>query len=232
MIILITGANRGLGLSLSTVCLEQGHRVIAGVRRIDKAEPLRQLKNTYRDKMELLPLDVSDHDSIQKASQAVAAITPVVDVIVNNAAREGTRCKNIEDVEMADLEETWKTNVLGPMVITKYFIPLMESSRHKTILNISSDAGSVSEIPLKYYGYCISKAALNMFTRLLDRDLRARNFKTLAVHPGWMKTEMGGEDATYEPMEIARHLYDRIVEMPQKEHCDYIVDYLGHPIPW
>ncbi len=232
MNVLITGANRGLGLSLCTVCLEQGHRVIAGVRRIDKAESLRQLKNTYREKLELFPLDVSDHESIRKASQAVAAITPVLDVIVNNAAREGMRCKNIEDVELADLEETWKTNVLGPMAVTKYFLPLMESSRQKTILNISSDAGSVSEIPLKYYGYCISKAALNMFSRLLDRELRARNFKTLAVHPGWMKTEMGGEDATYEPMEIARHLYDRIADMPQKEHCDYIVDYLGHPIPW
>ncbi|MFF2155057.1 SDR family oxidoreductase [Paenibacillus chitinolyticus] len=231
MIVFITGANRGLGLSLCEVFLERGHHVLAGVRNRNKAERLLPLISTYKEKLSIIPVDVSSEDSIRQAYSLITAVTPKLDAIINNAAREGIRCKKIREVDFADFEETWKTNVLGPMAIIKYLKPMMESSPVKSILNISSEAGSISELPLKTYSYSISKAALNMFTRMLERELKPENFKVLAVHPGWMKTEMGGADAPYDPGEIARHLYERLTESSRKEHDFNIVDHLGNAMP-
>ncbi|MEC0244348.1 SDR family oxidoreductase [Paenibacillus chitinolyticus] len=231
MIVFITGANRGLGLSLCEVFLERGHQVLAGVRNMNRAGQLLPLKTKYKEELSIIPVDVSSQDSIRQAYSLITAVTPKLDAIINNAAREGIRCKKIQEVDIADFEETWKTNVLGPMAIIKSLKPMMESSSVKSILNISSEAGSISELPLKTYGYCISKAALNMFTRMLERELKPENFKVVAVHPGWMKTEMGGEDAPYEPGEIARHLYERLTESPGKKADFNIVDHLGNRMP-
>nr|BCJ78233.1 xylostasin dehydrogenase [Niallia circulans] len=231
MIVFITGANRGLGLSLCGVFLERGHHVIAGVRSRDRAGQLGPLQSLYKDKLSIVPVDVSCQDSIGRACAYIASTTPGIDAIINNAAREGIRSKKIQEVDLADFEETWKTNVLGPMAIIKHLKPLMEKSPVKSILNVSSEAGSISELPLKTYGYCISKAALNMFTRMLERELKPEKFKVLAVHPGWMKTDMGGDDAPYDPGDIARHLYERLTEPPVKEHAYNIVDHLGNSMP-
>lgn len=231
MIVFITGANRGLGLSLCHVFLERGHHVLAGVRNGNRAGELQPLQSLYKERLSIIPVDVSSQESIRHAYSLITAVTPKLDAIINNAAREGSRCKRIQEIDFADFEETWKTNVLGPMAIIKYLKPMMESSPVKSILNISSEAGSISELPLKTYGYCISKAALNMFTRMLERELKPENFKVLAVHPGWMKTDMGGEDAPYDPRDIARHLYERLTGPPGAEHEFNIVDHLGNGMP-
>lgn len=127
MNILITGANRGLGRHLVEKALLNNHKVYAGIRKINEvASELKALKDRYEKKINLIELDVSDEESIKKAAIHVSKEEDSLDVIVNNAGILMGRGKEIEDLDCTDLEDTLKINLIGPMMVVKYFLPLLK----------------------------------------------------------------------------------------------------------
>ncbi|MBP2071448.1 SDR family oxidoreductase [Thermoanaerobacterium butyriciformans] len=231
MNILITGANRGLGRHLVEKALLNNHKVYAGIRKInDVASELKALKDRYEKKMNLIELDVSDEESIKRAAIHVSKEEDSLDVIVNNAGILKGRGKEIEDLDYTDLEDTLKINLMGPMMVVKYFLPLLKKGRDKVIINISSEAGSFANAYGGDYPYAVSKAALNFFTAQLKDAMKDYKGRVYAVHPGWMKTDMGGTSAPLSP-EISAEGIMKIIEGDIKVDANqFFIDFKGQPM--
>jgi len=230
--IFISGANRGLGLSLAKLCLEAGNRVFAGAR--SPSAPLTALEAQYPGAMHRVVIDVCSEESVRAAGEAVGRMAGRLDLIINNAAllyRENAT-NPIERIDLDAAAETLDVNAMGPLRVLKYFLPLLNAGPQKMVVNISSEAGSIADCQRDaWYAYCMSKAALNMASMILQNYLRGKGVKVLAVHPGWMRTRMGGEDAKYDTQESAR----AILELSEREWSidgPVFVDHTGAPMRW
>jgi NAD(P)-dependent dehydrogenase (short-subunit alcohol dehydrogenase family) len=231
--VLITGADAGLGLSLVKRFLLENFEVFAGIHRSD-AE-LQELVRDYDDTLALIPLDVGDTDSVSRAACQVAERTDALDIVINNA---GIHLKHsqqsLEQLDFADrhLQQTMEVNAFGPLRVVQQFLSLLEKGEQKLIINISSEAGSIADCWREsQFAYCMSKAALNMQSKILQNYLKPRGFKVLAVHPGWMRTNMGGPDATISPDESAAGIFELAAREWRVDDPLYM-DYRGLPLPW
>lgn len=230
--IFISGANRGLGLSLTRLCLEAGDAVFAGTR--SPSESLAAQEGQYHGALHLIVLDVSSEESVRSAGEAVSRKAGRLDLIINNAALlyRGSATNPIERIDLDAAAETLDVNALGPLRVLKYFLPLLNAGPHKMVVNISSEAGSIADCQRDaWYAYCMSKAALNMASMILQNYLREKGVKVLAVHPGWMRTRMGGEDAKYDTLESARAIL-ALAEREWSMDGPVFVDHTGAPMRW
>jgi NAD(P)-dependent dehydrogenase (short-subunit alcohol dehydrogenase family) len=231
--VFVTGADAGLGLSLVKRFLQGGYAVFAGVHR--SAVDLNGLAGEYGDSLALIPLDVADVDSVRGAARQVHERTSALDIIVNNA---GIHLKDsqqsLEQLDFADqqFQQTMEVNTFGPLHIVQQFYSLLEKGEQKLILNISSEAGSISDCQREnQFAYCMSKAALNMQSKILQNYLKPRGFKVLAVHPGWMRTNMGGPDAALDPDQSANGIF-QLAAREWKADDPIYLDFRGDPLPW
>lgn len=215
--IVITGANRGIGLGLVKACLEAGAEVVASARQPDHAEELGKLQAGAGGKLHVLELDVCAEASVQSFRGGLEQITPQVDVLVNNAAvfpEEGDEA--FEDLDLVHFEEAFRTNVVGVARVTRACLPLLRNAGHPRVVNISSGAGSISEkTDSSYFCYSTSKAALNMLTRALAAELTSMT--VVAVSPGWVRTEMGGDHAPLSVEESAADLTRMLAGLTSKQ---------------
>jgi NAD(P)-dependent dehydrogenase (short-subunit alcohol dehydrogenase family) len=207
--ILITGANRGIGLALAKILAAEGHDVLAGARQPPAAHELQAAaRNASPGAIDILGLDVRNDGSVRQAAEEVAGRVRAVDVLVNNAGvlpEEGN--ESLEDLRLECFEEAFATNVVGVARVTRHFLPLLGRSPRPRIINISSLLGSISaKEDSKMYCYSASKAALNMLTRSMAAELRPRGITVVAVTPGWVRTDMGGSGAPLSVEESARSL--------------------------
>ncbi len=230
--VVITGAERGLGLCLARAFLEDGAVVVAGKRAGDRN--LRAL-GERGGKLTRVQLDVSDPTSVRAAGDWVASRFGAVDLLVNNAAVfPALKDVPIEARDLADgqLERAMQVNAFGPLRVTQRFLPLLEKGAGKTILDISSEAGSIAAAwRTCELEYCMSKAALNAQARILANALGPRGYRVVAIHPGWMRTDMGGPEADIAPEEAARGIL-RIASDPASARNGEFVDYLGKRMEW
>ena len=207
--VLITGANRGIGLALTRVYLERGDRVAATCRHPAKASELHQLKETYRDDLLILRIDVNLGRSVLAGAEDTQEHFPRLDVLVNNAGvAPGRKQEGLETLELAQVRDAMETNALGPLRTTRAFLPLLRKSKQPRVVNVSSGIGSLSRKPAEvhHYAYASSKAALNMFTRITAAEYREQGICIVAVTPGWVRTDMGGSDAELDPAVVASEL--------------------------
>jgi NAD(P)-dependent dehydrogenase (short-subunit alcohol dehydrogenase family) len=191
-IALITGANRGIGFEVCRQLASQGFVVLLTARDAAKAETAaRKLGNGGT--VESLLLDVADIASIEKAAEVVAGRYGYLDVLINNA---GINYDTWETAESADVDgtvqDTIRTNLLGPWQVSKAFLPLLRKSRAARIVNVSSEAGSLARMGAGPPAYQVTKAGLNALTRTLAGELRNAGILVNAVCPGWVATDMGG----------------------------------------
>jgi NAD(P)-dependent dehydrogenase (short-subunit alcohol dehydrogenase family) len=191
-IALITGANRGIGFEVCRKLASQGFVVLLAARDAAKAETAaRKLGNDGT--VESLLLDVADIASIEKAAEVVAGRYGYLDVLINNA---GINYDTWETAENADIDgtvqDTIRTNLLGPWQVSKAFLPLLRKSRAARIVNVSSEAGSLARMGAGPPAYQVTKAGLNALTRTLAGELRNAGILVNAVCPGWVATDMGG----------------------------------------
>jgi|HigsolmetaGSP12D_1036236.scaffolds.fasta_scaffold00532_9 NAD(P)-dependent dehydrogenase (short-subunit alcohol dehydrogenase family) len=233
MIVLITGAGRGLGRHLAEKAAAAGHTVLAGVRRPEaQAEALRALERGGSGRIHPLALDVADEASVAAAAREVRERFGRVDAVVNNAGVLLARDRTIEQLDFGDVERTMQVNLYGPMRVAKHFVPLLREAAEKpAFLNISSEAGSYAGAYGGDYPYALSKAALNYFSAQLRAYLKDRDVAVYAVHPGWIRTDMGGAAAPGDPAETAEGLLALIERrvVPQTEQV--FVDFRGKPMP-
>jgi len=225
--VLVTGANRGIGLALVHELLKQQATVFAGVRQPDKASELKKLSSsagTKLSQLSLVALDIADQKSVDQAFEAVSAETQSIDIVINNAAifpEEGN--ERFEELNFDFFAEAFLTNVVGTARVSRAFLPLLRKGREPRLVNISSGAGSISEKEDNgYYCYSTSKAALNMMTRALAAELRPEKIIVVPICPGWVKTDMGGPNAQITPEESASSLVRSITALTMKQSGQFL----------
>lgn len=191
---LITGANKGIGFEIARQLGQRNFQVFISGRNKTSLQEARARLQTAGVTAELLYMDVSDAASIKTAANEFAAQQIKLDVLINNAAILLKNDNRLASDSDAVFEETFRTNVHGPRLVIKTFLPYMHNPAR--IINISSAGGSMSE-PVGGWSpaYCVSKTALNGLTRHLAAELASRNISVNAVNPGWVKTDMGGSGA-------------------------------------
>lgn len=194
--VLITGISRGIGKATAEKFLSAGFYVIG---TSTNGGP--DLKH---ENLAVLKLDLASGQSISECVGKIQGLEKKIDILINNA---GALFDEDETVVVVDkLRKTLEVNLIGTIGLTEQIIPVMNAGSH--IINISSSAGSLAHTTHYYYpSYKISKAALNMYTKTLALRLKDENITVSSVHPGWVKTDMGGEEADMEPKESAEHIF-------------------------
>jgi NAD(P)-dependent dehydrogenase (short-subunit alcohol dehydrogenase family) len=188
-VVVVTGANRGLGLEVVRQCAAHGDTVVLGSRDVDAG---RRAAVGLGDGVRPVALDVTDVDGLAAAADEVDSAFGRVDVLVNNAAIHYDTWQNAVDVDLGVVREAWETNVLGAWQTTLAFLPLLRRSAHPRVVMVSSESGSLASMSGGTPAYAVSKAALNALTRTLVGDLRRDGVLVNAVCPGWTATDMGG----------------------------------------
>ena len=206
-IALITGGNKGIGFETARQLGEQQVTILLGARDAAKGEAAAaKLRGEGLD-VRALPLDVTDTDSIRRAVDNVAQEFGQLDILINNAGvMVDDQTKKVSEQSLDAWRTTFDTNVFGLIATTQSFLPLLRKSTAGRIVNLSSILGSNTlhsdpQSPIydfKVPAYNVSKTAANTYTVQLAYELRDTPIKVNAAHPGWVKTEMGGEGATME----------------------------------
>jgi NAD(P)-dependent dehydrogenase (short-subunit alcohol dehydrogenase family) len=233
---LITGADRGLGFALSAELLKRGWQVFAGMHNPDWPE-LADLAPQYPGRLQIVPLDVSSGESVQAAAQAVAKISDHIDMLINNAGVSSrNNPKTIrQPQDYAEMHRQFDINSLGPLRVVEAFLPLTDRGAMKRLCFVSSEAGSIGKSTRgAWYGYCMSKAALNMAVKNLFNLLRPEGYSFRLYHPGWLRTYMGGTKNMEADLEAdaAAEMAVRIFLRKRNEDRLALVDYQGHSWPW
>lgn len=208
--ILITGADKGLGLSLVEKFSKEGCLVFAS--HLERAPYKLAELAEMNDSVRMMHMDVASDESVSNAAVEFAEICTDagLDIIINNAGVHFEESYAVlEDVNFEIALRTYNINALGPLRIVKYFLSFLKKGDKKLILNISSEAASLSDCwREKEFDYCMSKAALNMQSMILQNYLKKERIKLISVHPGWMRTDMGGVKADIDSSESAEGIYE------------------------
>jgi NAD(P)-dependent dehydrogenase (short-subunit alcohol dehydrogenase family) len=194
--VVVTGANRGLGLGLARAFAARGDEVWATARRPTEASELQALAKSGQ--VHVHALDVTSDEQVRAFATAVGAAS--VDLLINNAGVAGSWSTTLQSFDAEEAMRCFDVNALGAIRVTRALVANLRAARGK-VVNMTSRMGSIADNSSgRGYGYRLSKAALNMATRNLAHEVKGFGGIAVALHPGWVKTEMGGESA---PEEIA-----------------------------
>ncbi|NDJ82282.1 SDR family oxidoreductase [Vibrio campbellii] len=225
--VFITGANRGIGLSLTELYLQQGAQVHATSRNLADSKELQALASLYNT-LVLHELDVTDY---QRVAQ-LASELPAIDLLINNAGYYGPKGYGFGNTDIEEWRKVFEINTIAPLKLVEAFYPLLQAGSTKKIACISSKVGSMTENTSGGgYIYRSSKAALNSVVKSLSNDLTSEGFSVLALHPGWVRTAMGGPNALIETQTSAAGLAKVIAQSTQKNSGQFI-NYDGTQLPW
>ena len=232
--VLITGANRGIGLELSRQYAAPGWRVIAACRAPDAATELHQLAD--QADVQVMALDVASGASIGALHDVL--VGAAIDVLINNAGLFGPKPGAEQDfgqmfgsIRYDVLEEVWRTNTLGPLRLSEALIDNVVAGEQRKVVTISSGIASIANTEGGLYAYRSSKAAVNMVMASLAKDLAPRGIHTLALCPGWTRTRMGGPDAPVPVANSVAGIRARIAELDASMSGQFRL-YDGSLLPW
>jgi NAD(P)-dependent dehydrogenase (short-subunit alcohol dehydrogenase family) len=235
--ILITGANRGLGLEFTRQFLERGARVFAGCRRPAAAQQLQTLREAHPQRLSVVGLDVADPNSIQAAHATVRSQVDGLDVLINSAGIYSSRGSREPSERLGKLtfEEALtvlQVNAVAPLMVAQQFLNLLRAGHDAKIVSISSGYGSVSANTGGFpYYYSASKAALNMFMRSLAADARRWGITTVLLDPGWVSTDMGGPNAPLTAQQSVRGMI-RVIDSLRPRHNGRFLTWQGGEQVW
>ena len=212
--LLITGAAGGLGVCLVKEYLRRGYQVFA-TDIVPKDEAAKRMP-LEREDLYYQETDVTSTAAVEALAKAVSERTNSLDIIISAAGI--FRPESEERLENYDIDGSFGTfdvNALGPLRIAKAFISFLRAGEDKVLVNISSEAGSLQSHAdyIHRYDYCMSKAALNIQSVILQRYLKPEGIRVLLLHPGWMRTPMGGPNAPVDPADSAKGIADIAEEM-------------------
>jgi len=227
---LITGANRGIGLEFVKQLTERGMQVFACCRAPENAADLQTLAQQH-DTIFIHPLDVTQQDHIEHLAQQLA--NQPIDWLINNAGISGQNGVTIGNIDRDNFLALMNTNCLSVIKVSEAFLPQLEKSKDKLNIVISSRMGSIAENDRgRSYAYRASKTALNSVMRSFAIDAEAQGIKVLLLHPGWVKTNMGGEDALIDAPTSVSGMLKQIDQHKHNAHGEVLRSFDGSTIPW
>ena len=211
--VLVTGANRGLGLEMVRGFLVRGDFVLATARHPHQAGELLALREgEHAERLKILSLDLASEESVFALAAELQTFPGAIDILMNNAGvfpEEGD--EKFEDFSLDHLEEAFRVNVLGTIRLTQRLLSLLRKGREARIINLSSGAASLStKDHHRQYAYGLSKAALNHFSRGLAAELRGEGIIVVPLSPGWVRTGMGGSRAELEAGDAAESVVETV----------------------
>jgi NAD(P)-dependent dehydrogenase (short-subunit alcohol dehydrogenase family) len=221
--VLVTGANRGIGLEFVRQLKAQGYVVIGTARKPDEADDL----NAMGVRVE--QLDVTDDASVDALADSLKGVR--IDLLINNAGIGGHNAGSFRETNFDEIARTFDVNSLGPMRVTQALLDNLDAGEGKTIVHISSIMGSIESNRGGFYGYRASKAALNMFNKSLSVELGKQGYISVVIHPGWVKTRMGGAAAPVELADSVAGMLKVIQNLGAADNGRFI-DYQGNGLPW
>ena len=227
--ILITGANRGLGLGFAKKCLKKNVHVLATVRDIKGSKELLALKERFPDNLEIFELDLLK----KKAGYTLANFLGdrPIDVLINNAG-VGSTDQHFRAVSPKPWLEVLKVNLIAPLIVTQAIIDNVKKGSDKKIYFLSSQLGSIADNTSGgMYIYRSSKTGLNQIVKSLSVDLKPQGITVVSLHPGWVKTDMGGPNATVSIDESVGGMI-RVIETTDIKHTGKFINYDGRELPW
>ena len=231
--VLVTGANRGLGLEFVRQYLNAGWRVLATCRAPASATSLAALTHAN---LTILPLDVSDFDAVDQLADAL--VDQPIDLLLNNAGVFGPKPQAEKDfrqslgqIDFPLWADILRVNTQAPVKLAESLLPNLLAGSQKKLVTISSTEGSIADAQAGLYAYRTSKAAVNMAMALLAGDLKPRGIAVLSLNPGWVKTDMGGPQAVLE-QEFSIAAMRQVIDQLSMDQSGQFLNYDGSSIPW
>jgi NAD(P)-dependent dehydrogenase (short-subunit alcohol dehydrogenase family) len=222
-IVLVTGANRGLGLEFAKQLQETGYEVIGTARSPGKAD---QLKATGA---RVEQLDVASPESVEALANRLNGVP--IEMLINNAGMLNRSDSSLDTLDFEVMERTFQVNSLGPLRVTQALLPNLQAGKKKTIVNISSIMGSIELSSGGSYSYRTSKTALNQINKIISAELAPQGFTSVVIHPGWVRTDMGGSGATLAVPESISAMLE-VIEGLTIESTGKFYNYDGEELPW
>lgn len=229
MKVFVSGAKSGIGLELTKQLLNKGNFVIAACRNHDKANDLLRLKADKPDELTIIELDITENSSIKAAASAVLNEVDELDLIINSV---GVYDEPVfGHINMNDCVEMFKVNAFGPLLIIQELQWLLKKTESK-IVNISGGMGSIAGVTKGgHYNYSASKATLNMYSKILSKELQTKGVIVLTIDPGWVRTRLGGPEAPLSVEESAGSIIN-IVKNAVLSDSGKFVDVYNRELPW
>lgn len=227
--ILVTGANRGIGLEFTTQYLARGERVLAACRDIAAAQALAQLSSAHPN-LVLLQLDAADEQSINAFPGKLQG--EAIDIFINNAGVYGPRDSGFGKVSGEDWMFVLQVNSVAPLLLTQALATNLRKGKQKKLVYLTSKMGSIADNGGGgHYIYRSSKTALNMVVKSLAIDLAGEGFIAAVLHPGWVQTDMGGPNALIDTRTSVTGMIKVIDGLAAKQSGGFF-NYDGAVIPW
>ena len=228
--VLITGASRGLGFELAKQYAVEGWRVIACCRKPEDAIALKKLAPSARDMISVVAMDVADNDTVRNAALTLKDV--VVDILINSAGIAGVPQQSTGKIDYASWARVLDVNTMGPLRVLEAFTDNLARSERRLVVTITSGMGSLADNTSGgSIAYRSSKAAVNMVMRSAAIDLAPRGITCVLINPGWVKTDMGGPDATLSPQQSVSAMR-RLIETLGPNDSGKFYNYDGREYPW
>jgi NAD(P)-dependent dehydrogenase (short-subunit alcohol dehydrogenase family) len=228
--VLITGANRGLGLEFTRQYLSDGWGVIAACRHPTQASALLRLERDAKGTLTVVEMDVADSASVLRAAARVPDAP--IDVLINGAGVMGGAGQSLGAIDYHDWIQVLEVNVLGAARVCEAFLERMAASERRLIVTITSGMGSLADNTSGgFIAYRTSKAAVNMLMRSVAVDLKSRGITCVVINPGWVKTDMGGANARLSPAESIAAMRQLIAKLRPKDSGKFF-NHDGREYPW
>ncbi len=228
--VLVTGANRGLGLEFARQYAADGWKVYAACRDPDAAQELAQVAAESGGAIRVLALDVTDAASVRAAAQSLAG--EAIDLLINNAGVGSPKKQRLGRLDYAAWAHVLDVNTLGPMRVVEAFLDSVAKGGDRKIVTLTSAMGSIADNGSGgSYAYRSSKAAVNIVMKSLSIDLAPRGITCVVVHPGWVRTAMGGPDGKLTPTQSVTALR-RLIAGLKPEDTGRFFNYDGKTYPW
>lgn len=228
---LITGANRGIGLEFSRQYAAEGWRVLACSRNPEKSDELNKLAAQYPELIKILALDVSDHVQVERLGQELSDES--IDLLINNAGiYPKSDANGFGHTDYAEWMQIFRINTMAPLKMAETFATQLARSKQKTFVTITSKMGCIGDNSGGgNYLYRSSKTAVNMVVKSLAIDLQSAGITSILIHPGWVKTDMGGSNAFISTEQSVSGMRKVIGNLTMADSGKFF-SYDGKEIPW
>ena len=238
--VVVTGANRGLGLEFTRQLAAAGDEVVATTRHPKTSDELNKLASTSGGRITVVRLDVgAEPGEFRAAAMEISERFDAVDLLINNAGiwtapaePERASSGGLADLRPGPVLEVMRINAVGPLLMTQALAPRLALAGRAAVVNLSSGLGSIERTTSRgNVAYAMSKAALNMLTRQLAAELAGQGTIVVAMSPGWVATDMGGASAPLEPAESVHGMLNVLGALTPAQSGAFL-DHAGAVLPW